>query len=202
MSESVSDPIDVKLLNLAAEHVRRHGLSKTTVVGIAQEAHMSHANVYRYFATKSVLIDAVIAQWLKPLELSLRDIADGPDPAYDKIEHICAVIFRTYRDKLETDPQWFAIFAAATEKGRGVARKHRARIRDEIQRAVEEGVSSSLFTAGNRRQLVAFVFDAFHRFIHPVSIRLDGEISRHEMNLRFDRVANAALRAMGSLASK
>jgi AcrR family transcriptional regulator len=198
----VSDSIDVKLLTLAAEHVRRHGLAKTTVVGIAQDAHMSHANVYRYFATKSVLIDAVIAQWLKPLEVSLRDIADGPDPAYDKIERMCAVLFRAYRDKLETDPNWFVIFATATEKGRGVARKHRARIRDEIQRAVEEGVSSSLFTAGSRRQLVAFVFDAFHRFIHPVSIRLDGDIPRHEMNARFDRVADAALRAMGSRAIK
>jgi AcrR family transcriptional regulator len=198
----MSEPIDVKLLGLAADHVRRHGLAKTTVVGIAQEAQMSHANVYRYFATKAVLIDAVIAQWLKPLELSLRDIADGPDPAYDKIEHICAVIFRNYRDKLETDPHWFAIFATATEKGRGVARKHRARIRDEIQRAIEEGVSNALFTAGNRRQLVAFVFDAFHRFIHPVSIRLDGDIPRHEMNLRFDRVADAALRAMGHRGTK
>jgi AcrR family transcriptional regulator len=193
-----ADPIDMKLLHLAEEHVRRHGLAKTTVVGIAQEANMSHANVYRYFATKSVLIDAVIAQWLKPLELSLRDIADGPDPAYDKIEHICAVIYRNYRDKLEKDPHWFAIFAAATEKERGVARKHRSRIRDAIQRSGEDGVGSSLFTAGNRRQLVAFVFDAFHRFIHPVSIRLDAEIPRHEMNLRFDRVADAALRAMGS----
>ncbi len=201
MTEAV-EATDAKLLALAADHVRRFGLARTTVVGIAQEANMSHANVYRYFATKSALIDAVIGHWLKPLEMALRDVADGPDPAYDKLERICGVIFRTYRQKLETDPEWFAIFASATDKGRGFAKKHRARIRDEIQRIVEEGVAGGLFTAGSRRQLVAFVFDALHRFIHPVCIRLDAEIPSHELNVRFDRVAAATVRAMGARIAK
>ena len=47
---------------------------------------MSHANIYRYFPSKSALVEGVTDYWLRPIEAGLRDIADGPDPAYDKLE--------------------------------------------------------------------------------------------------------------------
>ena len=46
---------DVRLVEIARERVRRFGYARTTVVGIATEAGMTHANVYRYFATKAAL---------------------------------------------------------------------------------------------------------------------------------------------------
>ena len=60
-----SESTDVKLLDLAAEHIRQHGLARTTVVAIAREADMSHANVYRYFPSKQALLEAVVDAWLK-----------------------------------------------------------------------------------------------------------------------------------------
>ena len=85
---SSSESTDVRLLDLAAEHIRQHGLARTTVVAIAREADMSHANVYRYFPSKEALVDAVTAQWLKPVEAGLREISDAPDPVLDKLERI------------------------------------------------------------------------------------------------------------------
>ena len=41
------EPTDVRLIELAADHLRRYGVGRTTVVSIAQAAGMSHANVYR-----------------------------------------------------------------------------------------------------------------------------------------------------------
>ena len=40
-----TDPVDQKLLELAAQHIRRYGPKKTTIVAIAEEAGMSHANI-------------------------------------------------------------------------------------------------------------------------------------------------------------
>jgi len=116
---------DARILNIAIEHIRRFGLRKTTVVGIAEEAQMSHANVYRHFPSKQALIEAVTVHWLKPLEAGLRDIADGPDPAHDKLERMIMALWRAYRDQLEREPALFELFAEATRAGRPLARRHR-----------------------------------------------------------------------------
>ena len=47
---------------------------------------MTHANVYRYFPSRAALVDAVVDVWLKATERRLAEIADGPDPADDKLE--------------------------------------------------------------------------------------------------------------------
>ena len=75
---------------------RRH----VTVVGIADAAGMTHANVYRYFSSKAALIDAVAGQWLSGMEATIADIADAPDPADDKLERLIQAWARAHRDLL------------------------------------------------------------------------------------------------------
>ena len=53
------EPTGARLLDIATEHVRRHGIERTTVVSVARDAGVSHAAVYRYFASKNALVDAV-----------------------------------------------------------------------------------------------------------------------------------------------
>ncbi len=43
---------EARLVEIARAHVRRLGHARTTVVGIAADAGMTHANVYRYFPSK------------------------------------------------------------------------------------------------------------------------------------------------------
>ena len=109
---------DARILAIAAEHVRRHGIARTTVVSVAREAGMTHANVYRYFPSKAALADAVTADWLKPLEAELAQVADAPDPADDKLERMLMAIASTQRDKLETDPNLFDLYVTAHEENR------------------------------------------------------------------------------------
>ncbi len=116
---------DARLLTIAAEHLRRLGPRRVTVVGIAQAAGMTHANVYRYFSSKTALIDAVAAQWLRRLELGLAEIADAPDPADDKLERLLVAIAQGNRGLLARDRHLFEVYAAAAETSRGFVRKHR-----------------------------------------------------------------------------
>ena len=77
---------------------------------------MTHANVYRYFPSKAALADAVTADWLKPLEAELAQVADAPDPADDKLERMLMAIASTQRDKLEADPNLFDLYVSAHEE--------------------------------------------------------------------------------------
>jgi AcrR family transcriptional regulator len=40
-----AETIDTKILAAATDHLRRFGLARTTIVAIASDAGMSHANV-------------------------------------------------------------------------------------------------------------------------------------------------------------
>jgi len=193
-----SEPTDARILEFAAEHIRRHGLERTTVVAIAREAAMSHGNVYRYFPSKEALVDAVTQQWLKPIESGLRDICDGPDPAFDKLERILSAVHRAYRNKLETDPGIFDLFIDASIQGRGVARKHRLKLQSEVRSVLEDGMASGAFPAHDIRRALALVFDVSHRFLSPPAIRVDGEVTRAQIDGRFERVLRALRRTLGS----
>ena len=189
---------DARILVAAADHLRRFGLLRTTIVAIAHDAGMSHANVYRYVPSKGALIDAVTEQWLKPLEAGLRDIADGPDPADDKLERMLSAIQRAYRSESESEPNLFRIFATSVEEGRGIARKHRSRVQSALQRVVEEGIAGGIFAVADTRRALALIFDALHRFVHPVSVRMDRDIPATQIEARFAVMMRLVLRALAS----
>jgi AcrR family transcriptional regulator len=187
---------DQRILELACDHLRRFGPKRTTIVGIAEAAGMSHANVYRYFPAKHALFEAVTALWLQPLERDLRLVAEGQDPAYDKIERALTLLQRAYREKLDSDPILFRLLCEAIEKGHVVARKHRNKVQSEIQAIVEEGIGSGSFRMSDRRRAMALVFDLAHRFIQPVSIALDKSISAAELAFRAGRVTAVIQRSL------
>lgn len=195
---SASEPADLRILDLAAAQVRQLGAARLTIVSVAREAGMSHGNVYRYFPSKEALFDAISEQWLKPVEAGWRMIADGPDPAFDKLERIVVSAHRSYRDKLEADPHLFDLFCRSVEEGRSIARKHRNKLQSDIQRVLEEGMAGGLFDVADQRRALALVFDALYRFMSPISVRLDREVTRAQMDGRCDRCVRLTLRILSS----
>ena len=191
-----SHPVDARLLQIAAAHIQRHGLTKTTIVGIAAEAGMSHANVYRYFPSKEALIEALADRWLKPTEARLREIVDGPDPADDKLERLAVLLHRTYRERAESEPEIFEIFVASVARNGPGARRHRSRVRQEIQQIVEDGMAAGVFFPTDQRRAMALVFDVLNRFIHPAAVWSDRGTPRDQMQVRLNSVTALLNRAL------
>ncbi|MGO9741064.1 MAG: TetR/AcrR family transcriptional regulator [Roseiarcus sp.] len=195
---SIPDSAEARLADIARTHVRKFGAARTTVVGIAAEAGMTHANVYRYFPSKLELFEELTASWLRPLEAQLREAAEGADPVYDKLERMLLSVHRAYRAELDNDPELFDLLIDALLKERASARKHRSRVQSEIQRVVEEGISSGEFALADRRRALSLIFDAAHRFIHPVALKLDKAASAGPLARRFETVVSLVLRALRS----
>lgn len=195
---SSAGSVDARILAVAAEHVRRYGLARTTVVSVAKEAGMTHANVYRYFPSKTALADAVTADWLRPVETALADVADAPDPADDKLERMLLALASAHRDRLEAEPRLFDLYVDAYDAMRGVARKHRSRVRMLIDRVVEEGAGSGVFAVRRREKAVTLILDAAFRFLHPIAVRIDREAPRKVMDERLASVTRVVLRGLKS----
>ena len=185
-----------RILNAAIAEISAHSSERTTVVSIAQSAGMTHANVYRHFASKTALFDAISQGWLKPLEAQLGEIADSPDPARDKLERLITALFRAYRDRLDTDPRLFDLFVDAFKENRAPARQHRARIRILLDRIFEEGLATGSLAIKNREKAMVLVFDTLYRFLQPEAIRLDQEIPRRAIEARLLLILSLLVRAL------
>jgi AcrR family transcriptional regulator len=188
--------VEARILDTARAHVQKFGAKRVTVVAIAEELGMTHANVYRYFPSKAGLLDAVTTMWLRPLEARLREVAEGADPAADKLERLLMAVHGAYRRTLETEPKLFDLLVDAVEKARPVATQHRARVQGEVQRIVEDGVNSGGFAFTDRRRAMALIFDVAHRFIHPAAMRLDRDVQRAALANRFETALGLVMRAL------
>jgi AcrR family transcriptional regulator len=192
------EPSETRILTVASEHLRTFGLKRFTVVAVAEEAGMTHANVYRYFPSRVALIDAVVDLWLKATERRLADIADGPDPADDKLERLILALAKANRDLLSEDPHLFAALSLAVAKRHAISRRNRTRVRALFERVVDEGIATGVFEPRDRDRAIAFVIDATHRFIHPASLALEADVPLASVDTRLSTLIRVILRVLGS----
>ena len=197
--EALGEGQEGRLLAIALRHIRRDGWKRLTVVRIAEDAGMTHANVYRYFASKAAIGDRVVTDWLREIEQRLNDISQSPDPADDKLERFVTLLARAYDEKATGDPEVFAIFTDAAENGEAVAARHRQRTRELLRRVLDEGIGTRLFS-GDLRRLERLTLDGLHRFLDPHSVRRS--VARAEargpggMEARRDRVTRLVVRGL------
>jgi len=66
-----------RILATAEKRFKHYGFAKTTIVDIADDCAMSHANVYRFFRNKTEIVDAIAVGWLAKIERVCADVASG-----------------------------------------------------------------------------------------------------------------------------
>ena len=137
-------------------------------------------------------------QWLQRLEAPIADIADAPDPADDKLERLIQAWARTHRDLLADDRHLFDVYCTATETSRALVRKHRARMRQLIERVLDEGIATGKFDPRDRERALAFITDAAYRFINPLTVRLDADMPQDILDQRLATVIRVILRALAN----
>ncbi|MCA0424315.1 MAG: TetR family transcriptional regulator [Proteobacteria bacterium] len=193
------EAVEARILAIALRHLRRDGLKRMAIVRIAADAGMTHANVYRYFMSKTALADRLVADWLRGIERVLTDIAQAPDPADDKLERFITLYARALGEEARGDPARFSVLLDADEKGRAVALRHRQRVRDLLARVLEEGSATRVFMQGDVRRGESFVFDALHRFLDPHAVAREIAADSKEgggREARRDRITRLVLRGL------
>lgn len=170
---AAGESVEARILSVALAHVRRDGLGRLTIVRVAEEAGMTHANVYRYFRSKTDLADHLLSDWLRELERRLADITQSPDPADDKLERFLTLLARSYAEKAGSDGHVFALLTDALDGGRIAGVRHRQRVRDLLVRVIEEGVGTRLLAGIDVRRIEHLVLDVLHRFIDPHAVARD-----------------------------
>ncbi|MBW4697082.1 MAG: TetR family transcriptional regulator [Aphanocapsa lilacina HA4352-LM1] len=163
----MSDITRSRILETAELLLRRHGPAKLTVTDVARHLGMSHANVYRHFASKADLLDAVAERWLRTVSGALEPIALADGPAAERLEGWAVGLWQQKRRKISDDPEHFAMYHGVAEAARGVVARHVETLLGQLERILADGAASGEFQMTDPPAAARAVWNATVRFHHP-----------------------------------
>ena len=98
------------LLALMVEMVEARGSSAFTMTELAGRAGMSTANLYRYFASKEALFEAVAEHWFRPKVEIMENVVASDLTPRRKMYEFYAQRFARMKSEWERDPVAFASY--------------------------------------------------------------------------------------------
>lgn len=156
-----------RILDAAEEVLRRFGPAKATVVDVARSLGVSHGSVYRHYASKAELRDAVAARWLARVSDPLEAIAGEDGPALPRLRRWFDALFAMKRRKVHDDPELFATYHAIALESREVVRAHVEHLVGQLTRIIADGAASGELRVTDPAAAARAVFDATSRFHNP-----------------------------------
>ena len=168
MSESLTPD---RILDAAEETLTRFGPAKTTVVDVARALGVSHGSVYRHFASKAALRDAVTERWLDRVAAPLGKIVAEDGPAPERLRRWVDRLIAIKRQKAMAEPELFATYLAIFAESRDVVHAHVEHLSTQLAAIVADGIARGEFADCDPATTGRAIFQATARFHDPVYAR-------------------------------
>ncbi|GIG91265.1 TetR family transcriptional regulator [Plantactinospora endophytica] len=156
-----------RILEAAEEVLRRFGPGKATVVDVARVLGVSHGSVYRHFASKTALREAVADRWLDRVHADLPAVTAGTAPAAERLRSWLHTLHGTKRATALDDPELFATYVALVAEASTVIAASLDGLVAQLARIIADGVESGEFAVDDVPRSARAVFYATVRFHDP-----------------------------------
>ncbi|MFI9105938.1 TetR/AcrR family transcriptional regulator [Streptomyces fildesensis] len=141
-----------RILEATEDVLRRYGPAKATVVDVARALGVSHGTVYRHFASKAALREAVTQRWLDQSHSTLATVAAGPHPAPERLRQWLTELFAAKRRKAGGDPELFATYMALASEASAVVAEHVEDLVGQLSTIVGDGLARGEFSLPERTE--------------------------------------------------
>ncbi|KXF75952.1 TetR family transcriptional regulator [Paramesorhizobium deserti] len=146
-SEIVGRQENVTRILDAAERLFRHfGYSKTTVADIAKELGMSTANIYRFFASKVEIHQAICTRILDGSYQLALQTAELPLSASERLRRYALDQHRLTVETMMDEEKVHEMVIVAIERDWHVIDKHIDRLNEVLARVIADGIKAGEFT--------------------------------------------------------
>jgi len=156
-----------QILDAAEDVLRRYGPAKANVVDVARALGVSHGSVYRHYANKAELRDAVARRWLSRVSEPLAEIVDSNTPASVRLRRWITELSRAKRRMAQQDPELFDTYARIVAESREVVSDHLQTLTSQIGRVISDGAAAGDFDVADTETAGRAVLQATARFHHP-----------------------------------
>ena len=157
-----------RIMETAETLFRRLGYAKTTVADIAAELRMSPANVYRFFPSKTAIVQAICQRCLNELDEKVWTIARSKGSASERLERLELEVFAYHKENLLEEQKVNDIVMVAMEESWDAIMAHKERIRSVIELILRDGIESGEFEKVDPRETSVMIMRAYVSYCHPV----------------------------------
>ena len=156
-----------RILAAAERRFKHYGFAKTTIVDIASDCAMSHANVYRFFRNKTELVDAIAQDWLAKSERVCRDVLARDASATQRLLAFVIELHRWKRREQLRDSRVYELLAMASHEGRPFIAVHLRTLAGILAEIIEDGNRRREFAVEDPRLVAQVIQDATVKFCDP-----------------------------------
>jgi AcrR family transcriptional regulator len=157
-----------RILEAADRLFRHYGYAKTTVADLARELGMSPANVYRFFASKLEIVEAIAARMLGLRHAHNLSIVASAGSATERLVRFFVDNHRANVEAFAVDPRAYEIVEVAMAEQWSAISEHLVQMTDVIEMLIREGVERGEFPPQrDLRRSAAMTRQAFVSLFHP-----------------------------------
>lgn len=167
----------LKILMEAERLFRHYGYGKTTIADISEACNMSAANIYRFFPSKSALVEAICARVTNQLEQELLPVLRAKEPASVRLEKFINILHGHTLENLLDHRKVHEMVVVAMEEQWMAVRAHVDRVRLLLRELIKDGIASGEFRQQDADRASYCAQAAMVCFCHPVVVaqKLDDE---------------------------
>ena len=164
------DDTRARIMETADALFRRLGYAKTTVADIAGELGMSPANIYRFFSSKTEIVEAICQRCLADLEEKAWAVARTRGPAAGRLERLVLEVLAYHKENLLVEKRVNDIVLVALENSWGVIEAHKDVMRTVTELIIRDGIEAGEFEPVDPRETARIIQRSLVAFEHPVLI--------------------------------
>ncbi|SFK91542.1 TetR/AcrR family transcriptional regulator [Methylocapsa palsarum] len=156
-----------EILEVAEHLFEQLGFQKTTVADIAHEMQMSPANIYRFFAAKGEINQAVADRLLAKVIVEIRKIARASGPASAKLRVLIFTVEKLNSQRFSSDRKLHDLLEAAYNAHWPIVAAHDEAVNKVFAQVISDGMAAGEFREGDSDLAAILVRSACIRFFHP-----------------------------------
>lgn len=169
IGQAGSSCIRRRIVQAAIRLHREIGFKKTTVADIARGASMSPANVYRFFASKQAIEEAVVTDLFEHVSAAATLAARGGS-ALERLTAALRAISQLHEHRLENDSKQHELVAAAVRENWAIAQSYADRIRGLVRVIIAGGQASGELRPGSPMAMTCCLLEAMDGYLNPSRI--------------------------------
>jgi AcrR family transcriptional regulator len=170
LAPTQADATRARIADTAERLFRSMGYQKTAVADIARELGMSPANVYRFFASKSAINEAITLRLLEQVLAGLEAIAARPDSAEARLHAVAQHLHSSSMTLFFHEKRMHDMVASAMGEHWGVIAGYIERFIGLVARIIAEGMASGEFAQGDPARAAIVFKHATLAWHHPMMV--------------------------------
>jgi AcrR family transcriptional regulator len=143
----MNDKLDTReqILHAAMERIMHYGYAKTTMAEIARDCGMSAGNIYRFFASKIDIAEAMARKLNMEINAQNAALVRGKGSAVEKMRVFHRTALRTTFEKLDKDAKILEVAEVLSSERPTFANEEMAQERVYLVQLLEQGIAEGAF---------------------------------------------------------